>query len=238
MQDKSKDAAADSHDPPRRPQATEPALRRPQQSRSEETLRRLLLAAEELLEEGTFDEMPIAEIARRAGRSVGAFYARFDSKEALFTELTRRAVRSLAASLNGTLSPEGWQGWSLQERSRHLIAAVVDIYSRHRGVLRSVSLRARLRTEQMLEEDGPRTNEAIYRQASQLLEDCLEHLPPAVRQVRLQIGILVVASALREHILFDEIGLSPVPVDREGLIDELTLVLCSYLESPGDPTDA
>ena len=212
-------------------QSLDPQMRRPQQSRSEETLRRFLVAAEELLEEGSFGETPIVEIARRADRSVGAFYARFDSKEALFTELCRRAVRSLAESLNESLSPSGWQRWSLAERARHLIASVADVYSKHRGVLRSMSLRARLRSEPTLEEEAPQINEGLYQRAERLLEDCLGHLQPDVRAVKLRMGILVVASTLREHILFDQIGLSPVPVDRERLVEELTLVLCSYLRS-------
>ena len=45
------------------------------------TAERFLSAAFKLLETRTFDELSIAELAREAGRSVGAFYQRFGSKD-------------------------------------------------------------------------------------------------------------------------------------------------------------
>jgi AcrR family transcriptional regulator len=46
---------------------------RPKQARSEETLQRLLEAAEALIEEKGLADASIPEIVRRAGSSVGGF---------------------------------------------------------------------------------------------------------------------------------------------------------------------
>ena len=62
-------------------------IRPPQQARSQETLERLLDAAETLVAEKGFDDTPVAEVARRAGSSVGAFYTRFPDKDALLHAL-------------------------------------------------------------------------------------------------------------------------------------------------------
>ena len=51
------------------------------QDRSRKTAERFLDAAFKLLESKTFDELSVADLAREAGRSVGAFYQRFGSKE-------------------------------------------------------------------------------------------------------------------------------------------------------------
>ena len=53
----------------------------PSQDRSRLTAERFLDAAFKLLESKTFDELSVADLAREAGRSVGAFYQRFGSKE-------------------------------------------------------------------------------------------------------------------------------------------------------------
>lgn len=53
----------------------------PSQDRSRKTAERFLDAAFKLLESKTFDELSVADLAREAGRSVGAFYQRFGSKD-------------------------------------------------------------------------------------------------------------------------------------------------------------
>jgi AcrR family transcriptional regulator len=53
----------------------------PSQDRSRKTAERFLDAAFRLLESKTFDELAVADLAREAGRSVGAFYQRFGSKD-------------------------------------------------------------------------------------------------------------------------------------------------------------
>ena len=62
-------------------------VRPPQQARSQETLNRLLDAAEQLVAEKGFDDTPVAEVARRAGSSVGAFYSRFREKTKAWVNL-------------------------------------------------------------------------------------------------------------------------------------------------------
>jgi len=52
-------------------------VRPPQQERTRRSLGLMLDAAEALVVEKGFDESAIAEIARRAGGSVGGFYRRF-----------------------------------------------------------------------------------------------------------------------------------------------------------------
>ena len=58
--------------------------RRIRQKRSRKTYDALIATAFELLERREFDEISIAELAQKAGYSVGAFYARFKSKDELF----------------------------------------------------------------------------------------------------------------------------------------------------------
>jgi AcrR family transcriptional regulator len=58
--------------------------KRIRQKRSQKTYDSLIATAFKLLERREFEDISIAELTRHAGYSVGAFYARFDSKDELF----------------------------------------------------------------------------------------------------------------------------------------------------------
>jgi AcrR family transcriptional regulator len=60
------------------------------QKRSQVTYNALIDTAFALLEEREFDQISIAELAQKAGYSVGAFYARFRSKDELFDAMVLR----------------------------------------------------------------------------------------------------------------------------------------------------
>ena len=93
------------------------SARTPRQSRSRATLDRLLDATATLLAEKPFDEASVAEITRRAGTSVGAFYGRFPDKESLldcfderFFELRGRAAMS-SSTLPAGVRPRWTAAW-------------------------------------------------------------------------------------------------------------------------------
>ena len=63
------------------------ALPAAHQGRSRITAERFVEAALDLLQTCTFDELSVADLARRAERSVGAFYQRFGSKDDFLASL-------------------------------------------------------------------------------------------------------------------------------------------------------
>ena len=68
------------------------------QARSQETLERILEAAEELVSERGFDNATVSEIVRRANSSVGAMYARFNDKDSLLVCLHERFCEQALAT--------------------------------------------------------------------------------------------------------------------------------------------
>ena len=93
-------------------------VRPPRQARSQETLERILDAAEALVTEKGFEDSPVAEIVARADSSVGAFYARFHDKEGLLHALYERYFSEAVATTDAALAPERWQGASVAELIR------------------------------------------------------------------------------------------------------------------------
>jgi AcrR family transcriptional regulator len=125
----------------------------PQQLRSHKTLERLLDAAEELMIERGYDGTTIADVARRGGSSVGAFYARFADKDALLRCLLSRFVEQAVATSNAAFEPARWDGMTIEEVFRVGFAFVVEMYRRR---TRLVAAFARL-----LDRDAHRIQEEI-----------------------------------------------------------------------------
>src|SRR3954464_7813919 len=105
----------------------------PQQSRSQETLDRILDAAEQVLEAKAFGEATLAEIMERAGVTVGAFYRRFPDKDALLHHLDERFFAELHRRADDTLAPERWVNAGLRDIIDEFVAQAVDVYSTRRG---------------------------------------------------------------------------------------------------------
>src|ERR1700722_5490203 len=69
------------------------AIAAPRQTRSQLGLVKMLQAGRELIEaSGNLDELSINEIVERAGTSIGAFYRRFDNKDAFFEVVQNRVM--------------------------------------------------------------------------------------------------------------------------------------------------
>jgi AcrR family transcriptional regulator len=85
------------------------------QLRSQQTLERLLNAAEVELREKGHAGASVADIAGRAGCSVGTVYRRFRDKTALLHALDERWAAAFRATMEDAVAPERWQGAPILE---------------------------------------------------------------------------------------------------------------------------
>jgi len=117
-------------------------VRPPRQGRSQQTLERLLQALEDLLEDKGFDDVGVAEIARRARSSVGSFYARFADKTAALRALHERFCEEAYATADDALAPARWQGATIARIVPATIAFLVRVHRERRGLFRAVTVQA------------------------------------------------------------------------------------------------
>lgn len=89
--------------------------RESQQSRSEKTQAALLDATELLIVEKGTQETSIAEIAKRAGCSVGTVYHHFKDKQALFFALFHRMTKTYEALTRQASDPAHWDGAGVRD---------------------------------------------------------------------------------------------------------------------------
>lgn len=110
-------------------------IRVPQQARSRETLERLLDAAESVIAEKGVEGASVAEIARRADSSIGAFYARFHDKEGLLQYLFERFDEQALATARAALEPARWEGISLRLAFETVLRFLLEVLHEKRGLL-------------------------------------------------------------------------------------------------------
>ena len=186
-----------------------------------------MAAALELLGSKPADQVTVTEIARLAEVSVGGFYARFPSKDALFEHFYDEIVGSLLGRLREALSAEATAGLSANEVVRRYLEIAVDGFRRHADVLRQVAIQSRSQSsEQQFRLRVAESN----RIAHGLLVDRLTerqtestHREPALA---VQVALTAVSGAMREYLLFPSPERS---ISDERLVEELTELFARYL---------
>lgn len=113
----------------------------PQQERSRNSLRKLLLAATGLFIAKGYDETTMADIAREAGVSVGAIYKRFPDKASLLGAVLEGYHRTRYDEILRFTDAERWRGRSAAD----IVALHVDImysaFVHDEGILRLIERR-------------------------------------------------------------------------------------------------
>ena len=201
-------------------------FRPPQQSRSQETLDRILDAAEQVLAEKAFGEATLAEIMERAGVTVGAFYRRYPDKNALLRHLDERFFAEMLRKSDDVLSPSRWGNATARDIIEHFAREAVEVYSTRRGLLRSLFLRAR--TDTVLQQSALHVNEEYIKKLRELLiprRDQMSHSDP---ERAIELGFMMTIGALRELVVFGEIWPAP-PAHTPALAAEVARMYCGYL---------
>jgi len=208
---------------------TIPRFRPPQQTRSQETLDRILNAAERVLEEKSFTEATLAEIMERAGVTVGAFYRRFPDKDALLHLLDERFFHEMQQRADELLDPEHWRGASVSDILTEFARTAVEVYAAKRGVARSVFLRARV--DPIIQATGRQVNAHNIERLRALLLDPTRRAevthPDPERAIAL--GFMMFFGALRETTVFGEVWPEHRELVGENLGDEMAHLYLSYL---------
>ena len=204
-------------------------VHKPQQSRSRNTQERLLSALVSLLEETSFEQITIRDLALRAEVSSGTIYRRFKDKNALLPVLFQRLNDDLQAWGENCWTKFEPENTSVTERIRHLIEEHVRFYRQHLPVLRTLYLQMRVQGELGVEDvDAQRreTYQALLAPVVTALQaEGVEH-PGAAR---FKAFILILVTSINEYMLFAH--LKPVrtlSMQEDEFVEELSraLALC------------
>lgn len=198
----------------------------PIQARSVATTRRMITAAESILANRSFDDTTVTEIARRAGVTIGAFYARFGDKDGLLRVLEAELRTAFEALTDAQTTPARWTGRAIAAALRQHHESLVRTYRTHRGAARALLLKAhtepalRARIDKLNQRNLPLIATAIAAHTR------ISH-PAAERALRF--ALLTVRSVCRETLLYDQSWPGGKPLSDKELVDELTRMVVAYL---------
>jgi AcrR family transcriptional regulator len=202
---------------------------RPQQPRSQETLERLCEAALRLLNEKSYEQITVEEIAKKAGSSVGGFYGRFADKQALFDYLYDRYESELRATVDDLLEQNRWQGVSLEARFRALAELGMSVFQERKGFFRDLFMRTHSqRTPERLAQTVERGK--LIDRVRNLLMECTDEMTHPEPAMAVRIGFFSMMIAIQEKVLFaDSAHSSILDVSNEQFLEELTLAFLTYV---------
>lgn len=197
------------------------------QSRSQETLERILDAAEAVIAEKGFDKATVSEIVRRAKSSVGAMYARFSDKDALLSCLYERFYAEAVATADVAVDPVRWEGASIADIFGEVIPFLVHVYEQKAGLVRALIVRGS--TDHDFAERGARLFQYISGRLSDLLMERRAEIGHPNPALAIDLGLRMVFDTLDQTTLGADIQRTNYPLSSSELSEELTRMFLGYL---------
>ncbi len=202
----------------------------PQQTRSRQSLDAIVEATKALIAEKGREGVTIPEVVARAHCSVGAFYGRFEGKDALLNYVSQQLFRESAQKWHEFFAPARWEGASALAIIRETIRLSVACQRDDEAFLRAITAQWRAR------EPDAATREAAAAYYQSLFEsfktlmlarrDEITHPNP---ECAIEFALEFLDMMLTERILFSRYQLTPAIRTDEELITELTRIFASYL---------
>jgi AcrR family transcriptional regulator len=208
-----------------------PAKRPPVQKRSQESLRRMLDAAEAVLGRYGLHGATLPRIAALAGTSPANVYRRFRDKDALMAAVFQRITKRSSAATTAQFDPEAMRHMGLVQFSRNVIEGMIRGFRVDAGLSRAAVQYSEQHWEVAFVRKA-RASEAESFQtmvnAFMMWRDQIEH-PDPERAIRF--AFVMVALALRDLILFNRARVfeTVLPLDDDTLRQELPRLFLGYL---------
>lgn len=119
-------------------QHTEGMVRPPLQSRSEQTLAKMVAACRTLAEErGNLDDIALNDVVSAARTSIGAFYSRFKDKEAFLHYVLEVALADAEALTRQSIAKDTvWQTGPAHAIVAHVVHLYLTQFRENRGLFR------------------------------------------------------------------------------------------------------
>lgn len=178
-----------------------------------------------------FENISVGAIANEAGTSVGNFYGRFDSKEALLDALHQRYENDRTEVWRAFFDDPALNTMGFKNQIKALVRMAIANYRERSGVFRTLVIR-QWRDPQRLSARNRAILEGLYDDACALLlkhRDEIKH-PDPDRAVR--VGVAAIAAACRENIVMRPKSFpSALVVTDDDLADELSRMLHAYLRA-------
>lgn len=172
------------------------------QARSKATVAKLISTGHAMLNDRSLDDLSIEDLCGAADCTIGAFYSRFESKEAYFAAVQFVVCADRDRALAAVVAEAKKEEWSLQRICAALVDDLTQWYRANHGVLRASLMHARngQSSWSSIKELGARHKAAWVELLSHRLPKAL---PASERKLRVQFANQVMNGTLIHMLLID-----------------------------------
>lgn len=211
-----------------RPAPEPEEIRPPQQTRSRESLERVLDSGQKLLEEVGWEGFTVQEVSKRAKVSIGSIYARAPSKEALILAVYDRAVEKIAADNAAALTDdEAWERMSTRELITGAVREIGQQMLSHERILSRIMNRAPV--DPVIKERG----DVQITRLGERFEDLLRRRQSEYRHpdpdLAIEVAFRMVFAAASRRVQYGQDFGAPGHVEDEQLFGEMGRAVAAYL---------
>jgi len=199
----------------------------PRQDRSRDTQLRYVEAAQRLLARGkSFADISVAELAKEASSSVGAFYSRFRDKDALLHVLQIELNREGFATASETMRAGKAARIPLEVMIRGFVQLAVNYYRQQQGLRRALMIEMASNADLRA-----RATELSRETVAGLIDLLADRFPHATRELPdiVDMGHRMVYAVLDQNLLFADGSPTGNELSDTTLTDELTCAVHAYL---------
>jgi AcrR family transcriptional regulator len=200
----------------------------PRQDRSRSTHDRFVEAAQRLLGRGrSWAEITVADLARAAESSVGAFYSRFRDKNALLHVLQIELNREGSATAAETLALGDRVALPLAQLVRAFVALAITAYRQQQGLRRA--LLVQMCSDAEFRARATELSKETCAGLEQLLQTRFPRTPPGRIATVVDIAHRIVYGLLDQRLLFADASPTGRELEDEPLIEELAAAISAYI---------
>lgn len=203
----------------------------PKQARSQATLARFYSATVFLLESKPFEAISVADIVETANASVGAFYKRFSSKQALLPALLDWLHREQHDAVQSFVDDPKWSGVGISDRVEAFTQALVTSYTQHHYLMKALVARQYSQDNQQSSSLAESAAWVINAYTNWLLA-CRDEIGHPNPDTAVALGLTALVGQLQTRMLF---GAHAVEMDEATFKRELNRALLAYLEVSNAP---
>jgi AcrR family transcriptional regulator len=210
-----------------------PGVHPPKQNRSRRTFEKLVSAAQALILERGVEATTVHDIINRAGVGVGAFYARFDGREALMGYMRERLWSEATRGWDEFLDPAKWHSAPAGGVVTGFVRILVVWNDQHASMQRAYLVDALRHGDRDVLARMAELDNVIADRVTALLFERADQIGHAKPVTATRLATLQLLATLRSRNLFAMEELEE-GITGDALIAELTRAFLSYLEIPSD----
>lgn len=204
----------------------------PQQSRSRESLAKLMRAATAILQEKGLEGATIPRIAARAGLSPGSVYRRFPDKDALMRKVLIAVLESIDIQTASVLTPELAEKCTLPGFIEKLVRQNLASYRKNTRLLSAITQFFRTHPSAAFRQQVDEIETRTFRRMVQFLMHYREDIRHPDPEAALAFSLLVFVFSLREIVLMEvitDVWKPLLPKDDNALVHEFTGMILRHL---------